>query len=190
MMSDTLAEAADEIRRYRREFPHVYAPLDADIDALLSAMDRLRDTLDKPPPSLDPPTTATLASASALRHYKAYRATLPDGRRVVFYVSAVARSAPMIMAPPSLRRLVCEIGTLRNVTPAPGVHPALMMVRFLMRGIARLEESRTGATFGNSTELLERANERWQPAIERALDLDNGWCMTGADNISARFFPR
>jgi hypothetical protein len=52
MISDTLFEAADEIERYLREMPDVYA--DADIrpriDALLAEMKAVQNILDTPPP--------------------------------------------------------------------------------------------------------------------------------------------
>lgn len=51
MISDTLHEASEEIREYLTEPPYTDAPADlrAQIDAVLAAMDALRQRLDAPP---------------------------------------------------------------------------------------------------------------------------------------------
>ena len=51
MISDTLFEAVEEIKRYRRDMPDVYgdAEVSAEIDAVVEAMDALRAKLDAPP---------------------------------------------------------------------------------------------------------------------------------------------
>ena len=51
MISDTLFEAVEGIKRYRRDMPDVYgdAEISADLDAVVTAMDALRAKLDTPP---------------------------------------------------------------------------------------------------------------------------------------------
>ncbi len=49
MISDVLAESADEIRRYLKEMPHVYEEDFDSISSLLKQMDALRVKLDMPP---------------------------------------------------------------------------------------------------------------------------------------------
>ncbi len=49
MISDTLSEAIYDIRQYQRDMPEVYDSIKRDIDAVTSAMERLRKQLDAPP---------------------------------------------------------------------------------------------------------------------------------------------
>lgn len=49
MISDTLSDAAAEVREYLQRQPSVYEPFRADIEAALSAMDRARALLDALP---------------------------------------------------------------------------------------------------------------------------------------------
>lgn len=49
MISDTLSDAAHNIRRYLREKPEMYAEIANEIEALLAEMDRIRIILDTPP---------------------------------------------------------------------------------------------------------------------------------------------
>lgn len=49
MISDTLSDAAAEIREYLTQYPQVYAGQLDNIVALLAAMDHLRRILDTPP---------------------------------------------------------------------------------------------------------------------------------------------
>ena len=49
MISDTLSDAAAEIRDYQQRMPEVYGPIRPEIDRVLRAMDRLRVYLDRPP---------------------------------------------------------------------------------------------------------------------------------------------
>lgn len=51
MISDTLSEAAAELRRYLREFPNTYGPWRREIDTLLARMDKLRADLNRVPSS-------------------------------------------------------------------------------------------------------------------------------------------
>jgi hypothetical protein len=50
MISDTLSDAAAEIRRYLKDMPHVYADTAPLIGDLLKKMDTVRALLDAPPP--------------------------------------------------------------------------------------------------------------------------------------------
>lgn len=47
-ISDTLSDAADEIRSYLHDHPRMYAADRQQIEALLSEMDRVRVLLDAP----------------------------------------------------------------------------------------------------------------------------------------------
>lgn len=65
MISDTLSDAAADIRDYLRELPDVYKPVAGEVTDVLAAMDRLRIKLDTPPrpkkakkPPYFPPSTA------------------------------------------------------------------------------------------------------------------------------------
>jgi hypothetical protein len=49
MISDTLSDAASEIRRYLKDMPHVYADTAPLIHDLLVKMDTVRILLDTPP---------------------------------------------------------------------------------------------------------------------------------------------
>lgn len=51
MISDTLFDAAEEIRRYERDYPDVYgdSEMKAEIAKVLTAMDALRVALDTVP---------------------------------------------------------------------------------------------------------------------------------------------
>ena len=51
MISDVLFDAVEEIRRYQRDMPDAYESMQAEIDAVTTAMDLLRARLDAPPPS-------------------------------------------------------------------------------------------------------------------------------------------
>lgn len=49
MISDTLSDSAEDIRRYMREFPQYYAQQRARLLVLLELMDHIRSELDAPP---------------------------------------------------------------------------------------------------------------------------------------------
>lgn len=49
MISDTLSDAAHEIRQYLENYPDVYAGMEDKITSVLMAMDALREELDTPP---------------------------------------------------------------------------------------------------------------------------------------------
>lgn len=49
MLSDTLFDAAEEIRRYRAEYPGYYEDYAMELDRLLRQMDDIRTRLDTPP---------------------------------------------------------------------------------------------------------------------------------------------
>lgn len=49
MISDTLSDAADDIRRQLKDFPQAYAAVEGEIQALVAGMDSLRVRLDTPP---------------------------------------------------------------------------------------------------------------------------------------------
>jgi len=49
MISDTLFDAAEEIRDYLRTYPQVYNSVLVDIEHVLAVMDTLRIRLDAPP---------------------------------------------------------------------------------------------------------------------------------------------
>lgn len=51
-LSDTLFEAAEEIRDYLRDGPHMYAEVRPQIEVLLADMERIRVMLDTPPPGV------------------------------------------------------------------------------------------------------------------------------------------
>ena len=48
MLSDHLAESADEVRRYLREFPDTYREIETEAQAIVRQMDALRCKLDAP----------------------------------------------------------------------------------------------------------------------------------------------
>lgn len=51
MISDILFDAIEDIRDYQRDMPDVYDPIRAEIEAVIVAMDALRQKLDTPPPT-------------------------------------------------------------------------------------------------------------------------------------------
>jgi hypothetical protein len=73
MISDVLFDAVEEIRRYQRDMPDAYESMQAEIDAVTTAMDLLRAKLDAPPSSGS-------ASSDVARHAEAPRR--PRGDRI------------------------------------------------------------------------------------------------------------
>ena len=77
MISDTLSDAAAEIRRYLAEQPEVYAHVRPKIDVALAVLDAIRMELDTPPESHS--TRAEVSAwAAVYALYEAARATMPD----------------------------------------------------------------------------------------------------------------
>ena len=50
MISDILADAADQIRGWIEGYPHIYIGYEKDINDVLTRMDKLRGELDAIPP--------------------------------------------------------------------------------------------------------------------------------------------
>jgi hypothetical protein len=50
MLSDHLAESADEMRRYLEEFPEIYREVETEVQSIIERMDALRIKLDAPWP--------------------------------------------------------------------------------------------------------------------------------------------
>ncbi len=116
---------------------------------------------------------------TALRRFKAYRGTLPDGAPVVFYLSG--EREPFILAPPALTLKDIPLDALADVTPIPGVHPALLVLRFVDRSVRRLVAVDVTKPIGShqAREILTRAAralERWQAPMDHALERDNETC--------------
>lgn len=71
MISDTLFEAARDIRRYMVEFPAAYADRAERLEALLTEMDAIRIELDTPPTEAMGEPPAPLDVRDLLRRYMA-----------------------------------------------------------------------------------------------------------------------